>query len=150
MQLIGLAIVITLNLLLAPLAVDAQPSEKVYRIGMLERTSKTLNAASLNGFLRGHLTTATTMYREMGMTYWLEKAEQASVERSTVTCPTGRWTFTAHPGAIRTRGVRLTTHSTCRPGSRSLAWLLSAFITVVGGSIPGGPLGAEAQPAGRI
>ena len=24
---------------------------------------------------RGHLATATTMYREMGMTYWLEKAE---------------------------------------------------------------------------
>jgi hypothetical protein len=22
-----------------------------------------------------HITTATTMYREMGMTYWLEKAE---------------------------------------------------------------------------
>ncbi len=53
MRMIGLAVVITLNLLLAPLAVDAQPSEKVYRIGMLERTSKTLNAASLNGFLRG-------------------------------------------------------------------------------------------------
>ena len=53
MRVIGLAVVITLNLLLAPLAVDAQPSEKVYRIGMLERTSKTLNAASLNGFLRG-------------------------------------------------------------------------------------------------
>jgi class 3 adenylate cyclase/tetratricopeptide (TPR) repeat protein len=29
---------------------------------------------------REHLTTATTMYREMGMTYWLEKAEK---ERST-------------------------------------------------------------------
>jgi tetratricopeptide (TPR) repeat protein len=26
---------------------------------------------------REHLTTATTMYREMGMTYWLEKAEAA-------------------------------------------------------------------------
>jgi hypothetical protein len=25
--------------------------------------------------VREHLTTATTMYREMGMTYWLEKAE---------------------------------------------------------------------------
>jgi hypothetical protein len=24
---------------------------------------------------REHLATATTMYREMGMTYWLEKAE---------------------------------------------------------------------------
>jgi hypothetical protein len=24
-----------------------------------------------------HLTTATTMYREMGMTFWLEKAEAA-------------------------------------------------------------------------
>lgn len=53
MRLIGLVVVITLNLLLAPLAVGAQPSEKVYRIGMLERTSKTLNAASLDGFLRG-------------------------------------------------------------------------------------------------
>src|SRR5262249_34519633 len=27
-----------------------------------------------------HLTTATTMYREMGMTYWLEQAEAASTE----------------------------------------------------------------------
>jgi predicted protein tyrosine phosphatase len=26
-----------------------------------------------------HLTTATTMYREMGMTYWLEKAEAETV-----------------------------------------------------------------------
>jgi len=24
-----------------------------------------------------HLTTATTMYREMGMTYWLEQAERS-------------------------------------------------------------------------
>ena len=29
---------------------------------------------------RDHLTTATTMYREMGMTYWLEQAE-AEMER---------------------------------------------------------------------
>jgi len=28
-----------------------------------------------------HLATATTMYREMGMTYWLEKAEEESTER---------------------------------------------------------------------
>src|SRR4029434_1786253 len=42
-----------LSLTLAPLASEAQQAEKVYRIGMLERTSKTLNAASLNGFLRG-------------------------------------------------------------------------------------------------
>jgi hypothetical protein len=26
---------------------------------------------------REHLATATTMYRDMGMTYWLEKAEAA-------------------------------------------------------------------------
>ena len=26
---------------------------------------------------REHLTTATTMYREMGMTYWVEQAEAA-------------------------------------------------------------------------
>jgi len=29
-----------------------------------------------------HLTTATTMYREMGMTYWLEQAETEMRERS--------------------------------------------------------------------
>jgi len=28
-----------------------------------------------------HLTTATTMYREMGMTYWLEQAERETKER---------------------------------------------------------------------
>ena len=27
-------------------------------------------------YRREHLTTATTMYREMGMTYWLEQATQ--------------------------------------------------------------------------
>ena len=41
---------------------------KLYR-----RTSKPEQA-------REHLTTATTMYREMGMTYWLEQAETASME----------------------------------------------------------------------
>ncbi len=39
--------------LAAPLAVDAQASEKVYRIGMLERTSPVINAANLDGFRRG-------------------------------------------------------------------------------------------------
>jgi hypothetical protein len=29
-----------------------------------------------------HLTTATTMYREMGMTYWLEQAEAGELNRS--------------------------------------------------------------------
>jgi hypothetical protein len=29
---------------------------------------------------REHLTTATTMYREIGMTYWLEKAEAETTE----------------------------------------------------------------------
>ena len=37
----------------APLAVDAQQPEKVYRIGMLERTSTAINAANLNGFRQG-------------------------------------------------------------------------------------------------
>ena len=31
---------------------------------------------------REHLTIATTMYREMGMTYWLEKAETELVPAS--------------------------------------------------------------------
>jgi putative ABC transport system substrate-binding protein len=39
--------------LAASLAVDAQPPEKVYRIGMLERTSPAINAANLDGFRQG-------------------------------------------------------------------------------------------------
>ena len=48
-----LALALLLSFVAAPLAVDAQQSQKVYHIGMLERTSKTLNAASLSGFLQG-------------------------------------------------------------------------------------------------
>jgi putative ABC transport system substrate-binding protein len=53
MRVIGLAVVLTLSLFLAPLAVNAQPLQKVYRIGILERTSPTNNAANLDGFRRG-------------------------------------------------------------------------------------------------
>jgi len=48
-----LALAFLLSLVAAPLAVDAQQSQKVYRIGMLERTSTTLSAANLNGFRQG-------------------------------------------------------------------------------------------------
>ena len=39
MRLIGLAVVLTLSLILAPLAAGAQQTGKVYRIGVLETTS---------------------------------------------------------------------------------------------------------------
>jgi len=41
------------GLLAAPLAAEAQQTGKVYRIGMLERTSATINAANLDGFRQG-------------------------------------------------------------------------------------------------
>jgi putative tryptophan/tyrosine transport system substrate-binding protein len=37
----------------APLAVEAPPGGKVYRIGVLERTSMALNAANLGAFRQG-------------------------------------------------------------------------------------------------
>ena len=39
--------------LAAPLAAEAQQAGKVYRIGMLERTSTAVNAANLEGFRQG-------------------------------------------------------------------------------------------------
>jgi hypothetical protein len=51
MRLIGLAVILTLSLMLAPLA--AQGQQKLYRIGMLEWTSTAINAANLNAFRRG-------------------------------------------------------------------------------------------------
>jgi ABC transporter substrate binding protein len=44
--------VIAGSLLAAPLAAEAQQSRRVYRIGMLERTSQAINAANLDGFRR--------------------------------------------------------------------------------------------------
>jgi putative ABC transport system substrate-binding protein len=41
------------GLLVAPRLAGAQPLEKPYRIGMLERTSATTNAANVNGFRQG-------------------------------------------------------------------------------------------------
>jgi hypothetical protein len=40
------------------------------KVGVPHRTEKREQA-------REHLTTATTLYRDMGMTYWLEKADAA-------------------------------------------------------------------------
>jgi len=44
---------LVLSSLVTSLAVDAQSPRKVYRIGMLERTSPEINAANLEGFRRG-------------------------------------------------------------------------------------------------
>jgi len=52
MRLIGLAI-LTLSLVVAPFAVEGQPTGKVYRIGVLETVSSTLNTANLDAFRQG-------------------------------------------------------------------------------------------------
>jgi ABC-type uncharacterized transport system substrate-binding protein len=45
----------TLGALAAPLAAEARQPERIYRIGVLERTSPAINAANLDGFRRGLL-----------------------------------------------------------------------------------------------
>jgi putative tryptophan/tyrosine transport system substrate-binding protein len=53
MRRIGLAVILAVSLILAPLAAEAQRPEKLSRIGVLERTSPAINAANLDGFRRG-------------------------------------------------------------------------------------------------
>jgi len=53
MRLIGLAVIFTFSLVLAPLAAEGQQAGKIYRIGMLETTSMALNAANLDAFRQG-------------------------------------------------------------------------------------------------
>ncbi len=53
MRLIGLAVICTVGAALATIAVEAQPTDKVYRIGMLERTPAAINAANLEAFRQG-------------------------------------------------------------------------------------------------
>ena len=52
MRRIGLAVVLAVGLVLAPLATEGQ-QQKLYRIGMLERTSTAINAANLDAFRQG-------------------------------------------------------------------------------------------------
>jgi ABC-type uncharacterized transport system substrate-binding protein len=52
-RLIGLAVICAIGAALAPIALEAQPADKVYRIGMLERTSAVINAANLEAFRQG-------------------------------------------------------------------------------------------------
>jgi putative ABC transport system substrate-binding protein len=47
------AVLLLVALITAPLAVNGSQSEKLYRIGMLERTSTTINAANIEAFRRG-------------------------------------------------------------------------------------------------
>ena len=49
----ALVLALLLSSLAAPLTVDAQGPEKLYRIGMLERTSIAINAANLDGSRQG-------------------------------------------------------------------------------------------------
>src|SRR5215471_2218746 len=53
MRLIVLALALGVACSLAPIALVAQPSDKVYRIGVLERTPVAINAANLEGFRQG-------------------------------------------------------------------------------------------------
>ena len=53
MRLIVLAVALGVSCSLAPIALVAQPSDKVYRIGVLERTPVAVNAANLEGFRQG-------------------------------------------------------------------------------------------------
>ena len=53
MRLVGLAVIGTIVVLLSAGAVDAQPADKIYRIGMLERTPAAINAANLDAFRQG-------------------------------------------------------------------------------------------------
>ena len=46
----ALVIALVLSAPAGPSAVEAQRPEKLYRIGMLERTSTTVNAPNLDGF----------------------------------------------------------------------------------------------------
>ena len=53
MRPIKLAVVCTIGVALAAIGVAAQPADKVYRIGMLERTAASVNTANIEAFRQG-------------------------------------------------------------------------------------------------
>ena len=61
---------VTGGLLAAPLAAEAQKSEKMYRIGMLETRSATLNAANVDAFRAGMRELGYTQGQNLEIVYW--------------------------------------------------------------------------------
>jgi len=53
MRLVRLAVICTIGVVLASIAVEAQAPDKVYRVGMLERTPAAVNATNLDAFRQG-------------------------------------------------------------------------------------------------
>jgi len=99
MRRIGLAVILAVGFVLAPLAVNAQPADRVYRIGMLERTSPAINAANLEGFRHGLRTLGYTEGKNFVIEY---RSADGRDER--------------FPGlaAERARGQRLEIHNALR------------------------------------
>jgi putative ABC transport system substrate-binding protein len=53
MHLVALVLALVLSSIAVPMAVDAQQAQRLYRIGMLQTTSMTVNAGNIDAFRQG-------------------------------------------------------------------------------------------------
>jgi putative ABC transport system substrate-binding protein len=129
---------ITVSLLAAPLTVDAQQPQRLYRIGLLEPTSAATNAANLNAFRQG--------LRELG---YVEGQDFAIEYRSA----DGREERYAHLSAelvrlkvdlILTRGTPATLAAKNATGS------IPVIMTSIGDPVGPGIVASLARPGGNV
>jgi putative tryptophan/tyrosine transport system substrate-binding protein len=130
---LGLALVVSSAA--APLAVDAQQPEKLYRIGMLERTSPAINAANLNGFRQG--------LRELGYVDFI--IEYRSADGRDERYP-GLATELVHlkVDLILTRGMPATL------AAKNATGTIPVIITGIGDPVGQGVVASLARPGGNI
>ena len=134
----ALVLALFLSSLAAPLTVDAQGLEKLYRIGMLERTSIAINAANLDGFRQG--------LRELGYV----EAKNFLIEYRSADGRDERFPDLATELVRLQVDVILTRGTPATLAAKNATGTIPVIMTGIGDPVGSGIVASLARPAGNI
>ncbi len=135
---IRLAIIVAVLLVVAPLSAEAQQAGKVYRVGMLERASMTVNAANLDAFRRG--------LRELGYV----EGKNVAIEYRSVEGRNERYADLATELVRLKVDVILTRGTPATLAARNATGTIPVVMTGIGDPVGSGIVASLARPGGNI
>ncbi len=135
---IRLAIIVAVLLVVTPLSAEAQQAGKVYRVGMLERASMTVNAANLDAFRRG--------LRELGYV----EGKNVAIEYRSVEGRNERYADLATELVRLKVDVILTRGTPATLAARNATGTIPVVMTGIGDPVGSGIVASLARPGGNI
>jgi len=132
------ALALVVSSVATPFGVHAAQSEKLYRIGMLERTSTAINAANIEGFRQG--------LRELGYV----EGESFVIEYRSADGRDERFAALAQELVQSTVDVILTRGTPAALAAKSATATIPVIITGVGDPVGQGVVASLARPGGNV